>query len=51
MIIEKILDNVIKHIRELEKGYLITDFAESNPSIIINHLFVGKISTTSYLIN
>lgn len=40
--IEEIVDNVVKHIGELEKGYIINDFAQGNPGNVIDLLLVGK---------
>lgn len=40
--IEEIVDNVVKHIGELEKGYIINDFAQGNPGNIIDLILVGK---------
>jgi len=40
--IEEIVDNVVNHIGELEKGYIINDFAQGNPGNILDLLLVGK---------
>jgi len=40
--IDEIVDNVVKHIGELEKGYIINDFAQGNPGNILDLLLVGK---------
>lgn len=40
--IEEIVDNVVKHVGELEKGYIINDFAQGNPGNVIDLLLVGK---------
>lgn len=40
--IEDLVDNVVKHIGDLEKGYIINDFAQGNPGNIIDLLLVGK---------
>lgn len=37
-----IVDNVVKHIGELEKGYIINDFAQGNPGNVLDLLLVGK---------
>lgn len=47
--IEEIVDNVIKHIGELEKGYIINDFALGNPGNILDLLLVGKNFNYDYL--
>jgi len=39
--IEEIIDNVVTHIGELEKGYIINDFAQGNPGNVIDLLLVG----------
>lgn len=40
--IEEIVDNVVKHIGELERGYIINDFAQGNPGNVLDLLLVGK---------
>lgn len=47
--IEEIVDNVVKHIGELEKGYIINDFAQGNPGNILDLLLVGKNFDYNYL--
>lgn len=39
--IEEIVDSVVKHIGELEKGYIINDFAQGNPGNVLDLLLVG----------
>jgi len=40
--IEEIVNNVVKHIGELERGYIINDFAQGNPGNVLDLLLVGK---------
>lgn len=40
--IEEIVDNVVNHIGELEKGYIINDFAEGSPGNVLDLLLVGN---------
>lgn len=40
--IEEIVDSVVKHIGQLERGYIINDFAQGNPGNILDLLLVGK---------
>lgn len=47
--IEEIVDNVVKHIGELEKGYIINDFAQGNPGNVLDLLLVGKNIDYNYL--
>jgi hypothetical protein len=47
--IEEIVDNVVNHIGELEKGYIINDFAQGNPGNILDLLLVGKNFDYDYL--
>lgn len=47
--IEEIVDNVVNHIGELEKGYIINDFAQGNPGNILDLLLVGKNFDHEYL--
>lgn len=47
--IEEIVDNVVNHIGELEKGYIINDFAQGNPGNILDLLLVGKNFDHDYL--
>ena len=47
--IEEIVDNVVNHIGELEKGYIINDFAQGNPGNILDLLLVGKNFNYDYL--
>lgn len=47
--IEKIVENVVNHIGELEKGYIINDFARGNPGNILDLLLVGKNFDHDYL--
>ncbi|PKO98487.1 MAG: transcriptional regulator [Bacteroidetes bacterium HGW-Bacteroidetes-8] len=47
--IEEIVDNVVKHIGELERGYIINDFAQGNPGNILDLLLVGKNFDYDYL--
>lgn len=45
--IDKIVDGVAKHIGELERGYIINDFAQGNPGNILDLLLIGKILITT----
>lgn len=47
--IEEIVDNVVKQIGELEKGYIINDFAQGNPGNILDLLLVGNNFDYDYL--
>jgi len=47
--IEEIVDNVVNHIGDLEKGYIINDFAQGNPGNILDLLLVGKNFDHEYL--
>lgn len=47
--IEEIVDNVVNHIGELEKGYIINDFAQGNPGNILDLLLVGKNFDHAYI--
>jgi len=47
--IEDIVDNVVKHIGELEKGYIINDFAQGHPGNILDLLLIGKNFDYNYL--
>jgi len=47
--IEEIVDNVVNQIGELEKGYIINDFAQGNPGNILDLLLVGKNFDHDYL--
>lgn len=47
--IDEIVDNVVNHIGELEKGYIINDFAQGNPGNILDLLLVGKNFDYNYL--
>lgn len=47
--IEEIVDNVANHIGELEKGYIINDFAQGNPGNILDLLLVGNNFDHDYL--
>lgn len=47
--IEEIVDNVVNQIGELEKGYIINDFAQGNPGNILDLLLVGKNFDHEYL--
>jgi len=47
--IEEIVDSVVNHIGELEKGYIINDFAQGNPGNILDLLLVGKNFDHDYL--
>ena len=47
--IEEIVDNVVNHIGDLEKGYIINDFAQGNPGNILDLLLVGKNFDYDYL--
>ena len=47
--IEEIVDNVVNKIGELEKGYIINDFAQGHPSNILDLLLVGKNFDYNYL--
>lgn len=40
--IEEIADKLVNHIGELERGYIINDFAQGNPGNILDLLLVGK---------
>lgn len=47
--IDEIVDSVIKHIGELERGYIINDFAQGNPGNILDLLLVGKNFDHAYI--
>jgi hypothetical protein len=47
--IEEIVDNVINNIGELERGYIINDFAQGKPGNILDLLLVGKNFDYDYL--
>lgn len=47
--IEEIVDNVVNQIGELEKGYIINDFAQGNPGKILDLILVGKNFDYDYL--
>lgn len=47
--IEEIVDSVVKHIGELESGYIINDFAQGNPGNILDLLLVGNSFDYDYL--
>lgn len=47
--IEEIVDSVVKHIGELEKGYIINDFAQGNPGNVIDLVLVGNNFDYNYL--
>lgn len=47
--IEVIVDNVVNHIGDLEKGYIINDFAQGNSGNILDLLLVGKNFDFDYL--
>jgi len=49
--IEDIVDNVVNHIGDLEKGYIINDFTQGNPGNILDLLLFGKTSITTTLIS
>lgn len=40
--IEEIVESVVNQIGELEKGYIINDFAQGNPGNILDLLLVGR---------
>lgn len=40
--IEEIVDNVVNHVGELERGYIINDFAQGNPGNVLDLLLVGR---------
>lgn len=47
--IEEIVDSVVNQISELERGYIINDFAQGNLSNILDLLLVGKNFNHEYL--
>ncbi len=47
--IEEIVDSVVRQIGELEKGYIINDFAQGNPGNVLDLLFVGNNFDYNYL--
>lgn len=47
--IDDIVDNVVKHVGELERGYIINDFAQGNPGNILDLLLVGNNFDYDYL--
>lgn len=47
--IDEIVDSVVKHIGELEKGYIINDFAQGNPGNLLDLLLVGNNFDYDYL--
>ena len=47
--IEEIVEKVVNQIGELEKGYIINDFAQGNPGNILDLLLVGKNFDYDYL--
>lgn len=47
--IDEIVESVVKHIRYLEKAYIINDFAQGNPGNILDLLLVGKSFDYDYL--
>lgn len=47
--IEEIIDNVVKQIGDLDKGYIINDFAQGKPGKILDLLLVGQNFDYDYL--
>ncbi len=47
--IEEIVESVVQHIGDLEKGYIINDFAQGNPGNVLDLLLVGKNFDYEYL--
>ena len=47
--IDEIVENVVKHIGDLDKAYIINEFAQGNPGNILDLVLVGKSFEYDYL--
>ena len=47
--IEDIVDKVVNHLGDLEKGYIINEFAQGNPGSVLDLLLVGNNFDYNYL--